>query len=219
MPRVHFLLLVTEPRTEWVVPLDRTESGGQSSFIIVRRYDEWMMNDEWLRHEKKKRRLDTGRSVGRLVHILIFSMDSRNRSGVGRWQGRLRSCPVVSHVMFFSKIGGISSKYSFFYRFYAANMFVWMDGRMDGRFVGWWHVLLTLTTWPSLPSLLIAIHTYLSHPPRHPPNRPRRQSSMIILSNPHKQRRLEEVMRVDFHVPSRFNPCCIANVFITSFSL
>lgn len=27
------------------------------------------------------------------------------------------------------------------------------------------------------------------------------------------------MLRVDFHVPSRFNPCCIANVFITSFSL
>lgn len=86
--------------------------------------------------ERRKDWIPVGRSVSRAVHILIFSMDSRNRSGVGG-RADCGSCPVVSHVMFFSKIGGISSKYSFFYRFYAANMFVWTDGRMDRRTVCW----------------------------------------------------------------------------------
>lgn len=51
---------------------------------------------------------------------------------MGEVAGQIAVLSVVSYVMFFSKIGGISSKYNVFYRFYAANMFVWMDGRTDG---------------------------------------------------------------------------------------
>lgn len=60
-------------------------------------------------------------------------MDSRNRSGVGRWQIAVLS--VVSHVMFFSRIGGISSKYSSFAVLRCEHVRV--DGRTDGRTVCW----------------------------------------------------------------------------------
>lgn len=116
-----------------------------------------------------------GRSVGwsTFFSCLIFSMDSRNRSGVGRWQ-----IAVLSFRMscFFSKIGGISSKYSSFYRFYAANMFVWMDERMDGRFVvGDMSTLVTLTI---LSPFSPHRYPYLSHPPRTP-NQPNQSSSSV----------------------------------------
>lgn len=78
--------------------------------------------------------------------------------------------------MFFSKIGGISSKYSFFLPFLRCEH-VRVDGRMDGCLLV--ICLLTLTTL-SPPSLLIAIHTYLSLIyPAHQPT----QTIVVVVSH------------------------------------
>lgn len=146
----------------------------------------WIMNDWGIEIKEKIGYRLVGRSVGWST-FLIFSMDSRNRSGVG---GRADCGPVLLFRMscFFSKIGGISSKYLVVFTVFTLRTCScgWMDGRL---FVG------DMFCW-LFPGSPFSPHryTYLSHPPRHPAhptNRPRRQSSMIILSNPHKQRRLE----------------------------
>lgn len=149
------------------------------------------MNDRGT--ERKQKRLDTGRSVGQSggPHFnILYGFSEPQRGG---WQGRLRSCPVVSHVMFFSEIGGISSKYSFFYRFALRTCSCgWTDERMDGwmderLFVG----DMSVDSSPALLSSSLSIPLPSTQPTQPNPTNPRRQSSMIILSNPHKQRRLE----------------------------
>lgn len=128
--------------------------------------------------------------------------------------GRLRLL-FVSHVFSLGtlpKIGGTSSsKYSVFFTvFYAANMFVWMDGRTDertdGLLAGDMSTLLTLITSTvfSLSSNLHRLNHIIQYPyPSHP-------------EIPTSKERLEEV-----HAESGFShpvtPACIANVFITSF--
>lgn len=138
------------------------------------------MNDEWLRHRKKTEKIGY-RSVGRLggPHFFscsIFSMDFSEPQR-GGWQGRLRSCPVVSHVMFFSKIGGISSKYSSFTVFTLRTCSCgWMDGR------------LFVNSYYEHQPYSLSLSSSLSIP-RPPTNQPKQssssQSSMIILSNTH----------------------------------
>lgn len=133
----------------------------------------------WGIERKRRDWIPVGRSVGwsgPLFFLVWYSLWILG-TAAGWVAGQIAAPPIVSYVMFFSKIGGISSKYSSFTVFTLRTCSCgWTDGRTDGL------LLVTCSVdsyYPfSLLSSSLYIHTSPIYP-AHPTNQSSSTSSVI----------------------------------------